>query len=207
MAETVRSAAATITRTRSDGQNADGSNDIFAEGNSVKGRFTNLIIPEIEIIIEEVMGQIGPVNWWNRRVRLRDGSFESFEVDQEPVALGPGIYEFETLWRTTKVIGTGDTARQQRKKAVFLAYIQPGQNPLDMENPGAYNQPITLKPTRLLKGGPDANGHLDQVGVPSHGSTGNTFASAYLDLAGVNNDVVYVTKLPGLAAVQHLPIR
>ena len=201
---TIRSAAMEVSRARDDGQAESGANDVFAEGQSLLGRGNNITMANIVPGVAEVFGQIGMVNWWDRTVTLSDFSFDSFEMNQAPVALGPGRYTFNILEYTDLLID----GAPQRIRYVVDGIIQPEHGNFDRSNAQNRSRRVVVKPTRLIEGGGASwKGHRDGITKPEHGASGDQYPFAYCDLEGVNGGALWVGKLPGLAAVQYLPMR
>ena len=205
MADIIRTAAVRVNRARNDNQAASGANDIFAEGLSQTGKINNLVLPNIVPGIDTPFGAIGPVNWWNHTVSLTDMTFDNFEMNQSPQALGPGIYTFDILTWTDLVIA----GMLQRIRFQVKGILLPESGTFDRNNSENRSRPVVLKPTFLLEGGGASHkSHRTGITKPEHGVSGDQYPFAYCDMAGdPNNEAVWITKLPGLAAVQHLPLR
>ena len=204
MTETIRTAAMRVNRARNAGQAAAGTNDAFAEGFSLTGRVNNLVLPNVVPGVATPFGQIGPVNWWDHTVSLSDMSFDNFEMNQAPVALGPGIYIFDVLEFTDLLI----SGLKQRIKYQVGGIILPEHGTFDRNNADNRSRPVVIKATLLIEGGGSGfKAHREGMTKPGHGVSGDQYPFCYCDLAGSEGDALYITKLPGLAAVQELPLR
>lgn len=201
MAKTIRTAQMTVQRTTLDADDAN----IFGEDGSLFGAADNIVIPDVIPNIDQVYGQIGNTNWWRRTVELSDFTFDNFMANQAPVALGPGIYEFEVLELTDLIIATVP----QRIKHVIYGIILPGNSPFARANAADRSRPVVVKPTRYIEGGGESwvshREGIEKPTLPAH--TGATYALAYVDTEGdATNDPTYITRQPGQAPVIHLPL-
>ena len=205
MPDTIRVAAMRINRARNDDQAASGANDIFAEGFSLNGRANNIVLPNIVPGVDAPFGQIGPVNRWNYTVSLTDMTFDNFEMNQAPVALGPGIYFFDVLDFTDLLI---DGMRQRIRYRVG-GIILPEHGTFDRNNAENRSRPVVIKPTLFVEGGgAGLRTHRDGITHPEDGVSGPQYPLAYCDMAGgAQGEAVWITKLPGQPAVQWLPLR
>ena len=202
---TIRSTAVQVNRARDASQAAAGTNDAFGEGLSLKGRLNNLVICNVVPGVSTPFGQIGPVNWWDRTVSISDMTFDNFEMNQVPVALGPGTYVFDILEFTDLIIGDLPQRMRYRVGGIIL----PEHGTFDRGNSENRSRPVVIKPTLLVVGGgASLESHRDGITKPVHGVSGDQYPFTYCDMSGgAAGEALWVTKLPGLAAVQQLPLR
>ena len=179
MAHTIRTAAVRVNRARDAAQSAAGSNDAFGEGLTLTGRLNNLVMCNVVPGVATPFGQIGPVNWWDRTVSISDMSFDNFEMNQAPVALGPGEYTFDVVEFTDLLIA----GMPQRIRYQVRAIILPEHGTFDRNNAENRSRPVVLKPTLLVEGGGAGLGsHREGITKPEHGSAGDQYPFTYCDL-------------------------
>lgn len=205
MAKTIRTAAMRINRARDDGQSAGGANDVFAEGFSITGRANNIVLCSVVPGVDTPFGGIGPTNWWNRTVSITDMTFDDFEMDQAPMALGPGLYTFDVLEWTDRLIDGLNQRIRHRIRGIIL----PEQGTFDRDNIANRSRPVVIKPTLYVEGGGvSLETHRDGLTRPDHGVIGAQYPFVYCDTeGGPAGEPLWITRLPGQAAVQHLPLR
>ena len=205
MVQTIRTAAMRINRARNQAQAAGGANDIFAEGFSLTGKANNIVMPNVVPGIATPFGGIGPLNWWDRTVSLSDMTFDNFEMNQAPMALGPGLYTFDVLEFTDLLIDDLNQRIRHRVRGIIL----PEHGTFDRNNSENRSRPVVIKSTLYVQGGgAGLMMHRDGLTRPEHGVSGDQYPWVYCDMeGGPAGEAVWVTKLPGQAAVQHLPLR
>ena len=150
-------------------------------------------------------GQIGPVNRWNYTVSLTDMTFDNFEMNQAPVALGPGIYFFDVLDFTDLLI---EKLRQRIRYRVG-GIILPEHGTFDRNNAENRSRPVVIKPTLFVEGGgAGLSAHRDGITKPEHGVSGNQYPLRLLRHGGRaqrRSCVDHQVSRPGRCAVAAAP--
>ena len=205
MPHTIQTAAVRINRARNDAQAGSGANDIFAEGLSVQGKLNNLVLSNVVPGVSHALRGHRTGEFVGLHRVLSDMTFDNFEMNQAPAALGPGIYTFDIIEFTDLLI----EGLQQRIRYQVKGIILPEHGTFDRNNRDNRSRPVVLKPTFMLAGGGSSyKVHRDGITRPEHGVNGNQYPFVYCDMAGgPDNGPVWITKLPGLPAEQHLPLR